>query len=178
MPLSDRYVEPEAIEPIELDEINFTEELAALKASWPVRTDGLAAEAPEDRFYALVAAAKSMIAELEEERYPAPLTAPLLTAPQLADIGPPALVRTITGIGPPVLARTITDIGPCPGLERSTNAQERLPPDLRDRFWAADAEEKAELLATLSPIESSFPDLPPLSPITAEEVEEMLRAMR
>jgi len=183
MPLSDRYVEP-SIEPIELDEIDFTKELEALKASWPVRTDGQAeaVEAPdrsEDRFYALVAAAKRMITELEEERYPAPLTAPLLTAPQLEDIGmPPALVRTITDIGPPALVRTITDIGPCPGLERSTNAQERLPPDLRDRFWAGDAEEKEELLATLSPIESAFPGLPPLSPITAEEVQEMLRAMR
>ncbi len=116
-------------------------------------------EGPEDRFYALVAAAQRMIAELEPEvAPPAPLTAPLLT-------------------DRPALVRTITDIGPCPGLQRSTNAHEGLRPDLRDRFWSADAEEKAELLATLSPIESAFPGLPDL-PITAEEVEEIMRSLR
>lgn len=166
MPLSDVYhrlessVEPE---PIELDEIEMTEELAALMASWPVRTDGdfdtEVTEAPsEDRLYALIAAAQRMIVELEPETIvpPAPLTAPLLTD------------------GPP-LVRTITDIGPGPELQRSTNEHERLRPDLRDRFWSADAEEKAELLATLSPIESSFPGLPAL-PITAEV--EIMRSLR
>jgi len=76
----------------------------------------------------------------------------------------------------PVLVRMITDIGPGLPLTRSTNEHERLRPDLRERFWSADAEEKAELLATLSPIESAFPELPaPL--ITPEEVE-MMRSMR
>jgi hypothetical protein len=76
----------------------------------------------------------------------------------------------------PALVRMITDIGPGLPLTRSTNEHERLRPDLRERFWSADAEEKAELLATLSPIESAFPELPaPL--ITPEEVE-MMRAMR
>ena len=65
-----------------------------------------------------------------------------------------------------------------PVLVRVTNDHERLRPDLRERFWSADAEEKAELLATLSPIESSFPGLPSLPPITAEEVKEILRSMR
>jgi len=63
-------------------------------------------------------------------------------------------------------------------LQRSTNEHERLRPDLRDRFWSADAEEKAELLATLSPIEPAFPGLPGPLPITAEEVEEIMRSLR
>jgi hypothetical protein len=179
MPLSDVYHRLESKpEPIELDEFEMTEELAALMASWPVRTDGdfepaepvaeriydpaihiapltapLTAPArSEDRLYALIAAAQRMI-ELEPETIAPP-------APLLTDIGP-ALVRQLTGIGS--------------GLQRSTNAHEGLRPDLRDRFWSADAEEKAELLATLSPIEPAFPGLPPLPPITAEEVEEIMR---
>ena len=197
MPLSDVYdreVDPNP-EPLELDE---TEELAALMASWPVRTDGLevadtkVAEvefydpaihiapliapltaqrtAPpepidhsEDRIYALVTAAERMIAELSPEIPPAPLVRTITD-----QLPRPALVRTITGIDP----------GPCPGLQRSANEHERLRPDLRERFWSADAEEKADLLATLSPIESSFPGLPSLPPITAEEVREILRSMR
>lgn len=186
MPLSDRA------DPIELDEFEI-EELRTLIDSWPVRTDCLedaelaperiaegiydpaihiapltaplitAPDHSEDRLYALIAAAESMIAELESPEIPPP-------AP---------LVRTITEALPrPALVRAITDIGPGPGLQRSTNDHERLRPDLRERFWSADAEEKAELLATLSPIESSFPGLPALPPITAEEVEEILRSMR
>lgn len=197
MPLSDVYdreVDPNP-EPLELDETE-VEELRALMASWPVRTDGLevadtkvaetkveevefydpaihiapliapltapeplaAPQSSEDRIYALVTAAERMIAELD-------IPAPLRAAEELPR---PALVRTITGIDP----------GPCPGLQRSANEHERLRPDLRERFWSADAEEKADLLATLSPIESSFPGLPSLPPITAEEVREILRSMR
>lgn len=182
-PLSvyDRDVETKP-DPLELDE---TAELRDLMASWPVRTDGLevadtkveeiydpaihiapltapliapltAQQSSEDRIYALVAAAERMISEL---KVPAPLRA-------AEELPRPALVRTITGIDPG------------PGLHRSTNEHERLRPDLRERFWSADAEEKADLLATLSPIESSFPGLPALPPITAEEVEEILRSMR
>lgn len=205
MPLSDRA------DPIELDETE-VEELRALMASWPVRTDCVedaelaperiaekiydpaihiapltaplitAPDAPEpldhseDRLYALIAAAESMITELERPEIPPP--APLVRTITEA-LPRPALVRTITDALPrPPLVRAITDIGPGPGLQRSTNDHERLRPDLRDRFWSADAEEKAELLATLSPIESSFPGLPSLPPITAEEVEEILRSMR
>lgn len=199
MPLSDVYdreVDPNP-EPLELDEVE-VEELRALMSSWPVRTDGigvaeLATEriaeeiydpaihiapliapltAPpepidhsEDRLYALIAAAERMIAELSPE---IPPPAPLLRT--VTDQLPrPALVRTITGIDPAPLA------GPGPGLQRSTNEHERLRPDLRERFWSADVEEKADLLATLSPIESPFPGLPSLPPITAEEVREIMR---
>jgi hypothetical protein len=76
----------------------------------------------------------------------------------------------------PALVRMITDIGPGLPLTRSTNEHERLRPDLRERFWSADAEEKAELLATLSPIESAFPELP--APLITPEEFEMMRAMR
>jgi hypothetical protein len=219
MPLSDVYdreVDPNP-EPLELDEVE-VEELRALMASWPVRTDclevaELATEriaeeiydpaihiapliapltaqrtAPpepldhsEDRLYALIAAAERMIAEISPE---IPPPAPLVRT--ITDQLPrPALVRTITDQLPrPALVRTITGIdpvplaGPGPGLQRSTNEHERLRPELRERFWSADAEEKADLLATLSPIESSFPGLPSLPPITAEEVREILRSMR
>ena len=186
MPLSDRYADPD---PIELDEFEMTEELRDLMASWPVRTDCL-----EDTEVTEVIPERIAEGIYDPAIHIAPLTAPLITAPDpedrlyalvaaaermIADIGPPpALVRTITDLPRPPLVRAITDIGPGPGLQRSTNEHERLRPDLRERFWSADAEEKAELLATLSPIESSFPGLPALPPITAEEVEEILRSMR
>ncbi len=68
----------------------------------------------------------------------------------LATLRPiPELVRP--ELARPELAR--------PHLVRQTNEHHRLPPDKLEAYWVADALEKAELLATLSPIESIFSDI-------------------
>jgi hypothetical protein len=56
---------------------------------------------------------------------------------------------------------------PCP-LVRQTNQHHLLSPNKLEKYWSANAAEKATLLATLSPG----------PPLTGEEVEEIMRHFR